>query len=41
MSYGLLQNLSYFTYGQGYFSPQNYVSVSLPVSLTENMITGP
>ncbi|HCM3842403.1 TPA: BCSC C-terminal domain-containing protein, partial [Klebsiella quasipneumoniae subsp. similipneumoniae] len=30
------KNLSYFTYGQGgYFSPQNYVSVSLPVSLTE------
>ncbi|MFK3704344.1 Tfp pilus assembly protein PilF [Raoultella sp. BIGb0138] len=31
------KNLSYFTYGQGgYFSPQNYVSVSLPVNLTEN-----
>ncbi|HAV2048839.1 cellulose synthase subunit BcsC-related outer membrane protein [Raoultella ornithinolytica] len=30
------KNLSYFTYGQGgYFSPQNYVSVSLPVNLTE------
>ncbi|WP_297196943.1 cellulose biosynthesis protein BcsC [uncultured Pluralibacter sp.] len=30
------KNLSYFTYGQGgYFSPQNYVSVSLPVDLTE------
>lgn len=30
------KNLSYFTYGQGgYFSPQNYVSVSLPVSLME------
>lgn len=30
------KNLSYFTYGQGgYFSPQNYVSVSLPVDLTQ------
>ncbi|HEY2454940.1 MAG TPA: cellulose synthase subunit BcsC-related outer membrane protein [Scandinavium sp.] len=30
------KNLSQFTFGQGgYFSPQNYVSVSLPVDLTE------
>ena len=29
------KNLSYFSYGQGgYFSPQNYVSVSLPVDFT-------
>ncbi len=30
------KNLSQFTFGQGgYFSPQNYVSVSLPVDLTQ------
>lgn len=30
------KNLSYFSYGQGgYFSPQNYVSVSLPVEYTQ------
>ncbi|MCS2163916.1 cellulose synthase subunit BcsC-related outer membrane protein [Scandinavium sp. H11S7] len=30
------KNLSQFTFGQGgYFSPQNYISVSLPVDLTE------
>ncbi|EMX0853074.1 BCSC C-terminal domain-containing protein [Pluralibacter gergoviae] len=30
------KNLSYFTYGQGgYFSPQNYVSVSLPVDFSQ------
>ncbi|SFR13040.1 Tetratricopeptide repeat-containing protein [Enterobacter sp. kpr-6] len=32
------KNLSYYTYGQGgYFSPQNYVSVSLPVDLTQKI----
>ncbi|QJT83153.1 cellulose biosynthesis protein BcsC [Kosakonia sp. MUSA4] len=32
------KNLSYFTYGQGgYFSPQNYVSVSLPVDLSQKI----
>lgn len=30
------KNLSYFSYGQGgYFSPQNYVSVSFPVEYTQ------
>ena len=30
------KNLSYFSYGQGgYFSPQNYVSVSLPVDYSQ------
>ncbi len=30
------KNLSYFSYGQGgYFSPQNYISVSLPVDYTQ------
>lgn len=32
------KNLSYFTFGQGgYFSPQNYVSVSLPVDFTQKI----
>ncbi|MGY5954877.1 cellulose synthase subunit BcsC-related outer membrane protein [Kosakonia sp. BK9b] len=32
------KNLSYFTFGQGgYFSPQNYVSVALPVDLTQKI----
>ncbi|MBY6258415.1 BCSC C-terminal domain-containing protein [Phytobacter diazotrophicus] len=32
------KNLSYFTYGQGgYFSPQNYVSVSLPVDFSQKI----
>lgn len=32
------KNLSYFTYGQGgYFSPQNYVSVSLPVDYSKKI----
>nr|WP_318383491.1 cellulose synthase subunit BcsC-related outer membrane protein [uncultured Enterobacter sp.] len=32
------KNLSNYTYGQGgYFSPQNYVSVSLPVDLTRKI----
>ncbi|WP_410013021.1 cellulose synthase subunit BcsC-related outer membrane protein [Sodalis sp. C49] len=30
------KNLSYYSYGQGgYFSPQNYISVSLPVDYTQ------
>lgn len=30
------KNLSYYTYGQGgYFSPQNYISVSFPVDYTQ------
>jgi tetratricopeptide (TPR) repeat protein len=30
------KNLSYFSYGQGgYFSPQNYLSIALPVDLTK------
>ncbi|WP_312174434.1 cellulose synthase subunit BcsC-related outer membrane protein [Pseudescherichia sp.] len=32
------KNLSYYTYGQGgYFSPQNYVSVSLPVDFSQKI----
>lgn len=32
------KNLSYFTFGQGgYFSPQNYVSVSLPVDFSQKI----
>ncbi|SCC12196.1 Tetratricopeptide repeat-containing protein [Kosakonia oryzendophytica] len=32
------KNLSYFTYGQGgYFSPQNYVSVALPVDFSQKI----
>ena len=32
-AFGYDKNLSYFTYGQGgYFSPQQYVSISVPVS---------
>lgn len=32
------KNLSYYTYGQGgYFSPQNYISVALPVDLTQKI----
>ena len=32
------KNLSYFTFGQGgYFSPQNYVSVSLPIDFSQKI----
>ena len=32
------KNLSYYTFGQGgYFSPQNYISVALPIDLTQKI----